>query len=139
LIESIELEIKEVSRNIILLAKKDKATRLLTTIPGVGYYSALLIISEIGAINRFPDSNHLCSYAGLVPSTHSSGGVTYHGNITKTGSKYLRWIMIECARSHVRYSKDSNITKFSERLVHRVVEPLNHKGYNPAQSTILER
>ncbi len=46
--------------------------------------------------------------------------------------------MIECARSHVRYSKDSNITKFSERLVHRVVEPLNHKGYNPAQSTILE-
>ena len=86
-------------------------------IPGVGYYSALLIISEIGTLNRFPDSYHLCSYAGLVPSTHSSGGVTYHGNITKPGSKYLRWIMIECARSHVRYSNDSNITKFYERLV----------------------
>ena len=49
----------------------------------------LLIVSEIGDINRFPDSYHLCSYAGLVPSTHSSGGITYHGSITKRGSKYL--------------------------------------------------
>lgn len=49
------------------------------TIPGIGYYSALLVMSEIGDINRrFPDSSHLCSYAGLVPSTHSSGGITQH-------------------------------------------------------------
>ena len=40
-----------------------------------------LIVSEIGDINRFPDSYHLCSYAGLVPSTHSSDGITYHGSI----------------------------------------------------------
>jgi transposase len=45
---------------------------------------------------RFPDSYHLCSYAGLVPSTHSSGGITYHGSITKRGRKYLRWIMLHC-------------------------------------------
>src|SRR5215470_4522318 len=51
---------------------------------------------------RFPDSYHLCSYAGLVPSTHSSGGITYHGSITKRGSKYLRWIMLECAHAHIR-------------------------------------
>jgi transposase len=43
---------------------------------------------------RFPDSHHLCSYAGLIPSTHSSGGITYHGSITKIGSKYSRsWIL----------------------------------------------
>ena len=86
------------------------------TIPGIGYYSAMLIISEIGDINRFPDSYHLCSYAGLVPSTHSSGGITYHGKITKTGSKYLRWIMLECLHEHTRIVKDSNITQFYQRL-----------------------
>ena len=60
------------------------------TIPGIGYYSALLIVSEIGEINRFPDSYHLCLYARLVPSTHSSGRVTHYGiSITKAGSKYL--------------------------------------------------
>jgi transposase len=56
-------------------------------------------------INRFPDSLHLCSYAGLIPSTHSSGGITYHGSITKRGSKYLRWIMLECVHVHIRTKK----------------------------------
>ena len=63
------------------------AKLLLMTNPGIRYYSALLIICDIGDINCFPDSYHLCSYAGLLPSTHSLGGFTYHGKITKTGSK----------------------------------------------------
>ena len=78
--ESLDQEIKDVSKKIILLAKENKMAKLLTTIPGIGHYSALFLVSEIDDINRFPDSYHLCSYAGLVPSTHSSGGVTYHGN-----------------------------------------------------------
>jgi transposase len=89
LIESLDSEIKDVSKKILVFAKEDEMARLLMTIPGIGYYSALLIVSEIGDINRFPDSYHLCSYAGLVPSTHSSGGITYHGSITKRGSKHL--------------------------------------------------
>jgi hypothetical protein len=90
--------------------------RLLMTVPGIGYYSALLIVSEIGDIHRFPDSCHLCSYAGLIPSTRSSGGTTYHGSITKTGSKYLRWIMLECLHAHIRNEKNSNVTQFYHRL-----------------------
>lgn len=119
LIESLDTEIKDVSKKILSIAKEDEMAKLLMTIPGIGYYSALLIVSEIGDINRFPDSYHLCSYAGLVPSTHSSGGVTYHGRITKTGSKYLRWVLIECVHVHIRTSRHSNITRFYERLVKR--------------------
>src|SRR5215813_676151 len=108
LIESLDSEIKDVSKKILLLAKEDEMASLLMTIPGIGY--------EIGDINRFADSYHLCSYAGLVPSTHSSGGITYHGSITKRGSKYLRWIMLECAHAHIRTNKNSNITQFYTRL-----------------------
>jgi transposase len=93
LIESLDTEIIDISKEILSIAKEDEMAKLLMTIPGIGYYSALLIVSKIGDIDRFPDSYHLCSYAGLVPSTHSSGGITYHGRITKTGSKYLRWIL----------------------------------------------
>jgi transposase len=118
LIESLDSEIKDVSNKILKLAKEDEMAKLLMTIPGIGYYSALLIVSEIGDINRFSDSYHLCSYAGLVPSTHSSGGITYHGSITKRGSKYLRWIMLECVHVHIRTDKNSssNITQFYTRL-----------------------
>lgn len=119
LIESLDTEIKDVSKKILSIAKEDEMAKLLMTIPGVGYYSALLIVSEIGDIDRFPDSYHLCSYAGLVPSTHSSGGITYHGAITKTGSRHLRWIMIECVHTHMRVSKNSNITQFYIRLAKR--------------------
>ena len=75
-IESVNDEINIVSKKILLLAEEDEMARLLMTVPGIGYYSALLIVSEIGDINRFPDSYHLCSYAGLIPSTRSSGGIT---------------------------------------------------------------
>src|SRR5918992_2868622 len=105
-IQLLDSEINDVSRKIQSCVKENDMSRLLMTIPGIGYYTALLIVSEIGDINRFPDSYHLCSYAGLVPSTHSSGVVTYHGGITKTGSKHLRWIMIECVRAHVRNYKN---------------------------------
>lgn len=62
---------------------------------GLGAYSALLILSEIGDIQRFPDSRHLCSYAGLVLSVHASGGKTRLGRLTKQGSSWLRWILVE--------------------------------------------
>jgi hypothetical protein len=32
--------------------------------------SALLVKSETGSIDRFPDGEKLCSYTGLVPSAH---------------------------------------------------------------------
>ena len=39
------------SKKILMLAKEDEMASLLMTIPGIGYYSALLIVSEIGDIN----------------------------------------------------------------------------------------
>jgi len=119
ILESLNLQITETSNRIKQTAEDDEASRLLMTIPGVGYYSALLIACEIGDVNRFPDSAHLCSYAGLTPSTHSSGGVTYHGHITKTGSRHLRWILTECARTHIRLNPDSNVTRFYLKLAKR--------------------
>lgn len=85
----IDNEIRTISKNIISFTKQNATTtKLLMTIPGISYYSALLVMSEIGNINRFPDSSHLCSYAGLIPSTHSSGGITHYGPIIKTGRSY---------------------------------------------------
>jgi transposase len=88
-------EIDGVTQTIEAQAEKDPDAQLLCTMPGIGAYSALLILSEIGDVHRFPDSRHLCSYAGLVPSVHASGGHTRLGRLTKQGSKWLRWILIE--------------------------------------------
>ena len=75
-----------------------------------------MIVSEIGDVNRFPDAYHLISYAGLTSSTHSSGGKTYHGPITKTGSPYLRWALNQCTRVHIRTEPDGTVANFYNRL-----------------------
>lgn len=115
LIDLLDSRIDAITKQVQAHVKDDRQAGLLVTIPGIGYYSALLIMSEIGDILRFPDSHHLCSYAGLVPSVHSSGGTTRYGSITKTGSKHLRWILTECVHSHIRY-EDSNITRFYRKM-----------------------
>ena len=94
-IETLNREINDVDEMIKKQAEEDQNAKLLMTIPGISYYSALLIASEIGNVNRFPDSYRLVSYAGLAPSTRSSGGKTHYGPITKQGSKYLRWILTQ--------------------------------------------
>jgi len=79
------------------------------TIPNIGYYSALLIKSEISNIERFLDGEKLCSYAGLVPSASVSGGHKWYGSITNEGSRWLRWIMVESIHTHLKY--DTSITR----------------------------
>ena len=116
IIERLNLEIHEESKLICSEALSDENAGLLMTIPGISFYSALLIISEIGDISRFPDSSHLVSYAGLVSSTHSSGGTTYHGRITKTGSSYLRWVLNQCTWVHIRNQPEGSIAVFYDRL-----------------------
>jgi transposase len=84
------------------LAKVDARARLLQSIPRIGPFFSVLILYEIDDISRFRDEKKLCAYAGLVPSTHASGGKVFHGRITKTGSKWLRWAAIEAAQTAVR-------------------------------------
>ena len=84
---------------------------------GVDVYSALLIRSEIGDVSRFSSYKKLISWAGLAPSLHQSGSVEYHGSITKKGSRMLRWIMVESARTAV--NSDSRLGEFYERVKQR--------------------
>ena len=74
----------------------------------------MLILYEIDDISRFRDPKKLCSYAGLVPSTHASGGRVYHGRITKQGNKWLRWALIEAVYPAIR--ADAELYACHERI-----------------------
>lgn len=74
--------------------KRDVVARRLRTIPGVGPFGALLLQAEIGPITRFASAHELAAYAGLTPSTRSSGGKTRHGHVGR-GNPWLKWILVE--------------------------------------------
>lgn len=105
LIDEITKKINEAEKSVISTTKEHPQAKLLTTIPGVSYITALTIMAEIGDIKRFLSAKKLQGYAGLVPSTYSSGDTIRHGKITKQGSKWLRTIMIETAHHQIRCKK----------------------------------
>ena len=116
-IQTLTIQVGKLSKELRGMAPQDEDVRLLMTIPGIGYYSALLVKSEIGDISRFPDGEKLCSYAGLVPSVSISGNYRRHGSITKEGSRWLRWIMVESVHSHLKY--DTSITRAYHAIAER--------------------
>jgi len=86
-------------------AKENKDAVLLKTIPGVGWFTALVLSAEIDGVKRFPDAEHLASYAGLTPSVHQSANVKRSGPISRQGNKLMRWTLVQAAWLAVRESR----------------------------------
>ena len=67
-------------------AKADPRVKVLRTLPGVGEFTALVMLAEIGDITRFGSARKLASWAGLTPTVRGSDLKVRHGNISKQGS-----------------------------------------------------
>lgn len=90
-------QIKAMEKHIQAGNLEDALTLRLQTIPGIGKILAAVIASEIDTIERFDSTEKLCSYAGLVPTTHASGGKISHGKLLPACNKWLRWAYVEAA------------------------------------------
>lgn len=117
ILEAVNEQIKAVDIQIAKEAVNEDQVKLLMTMPGVDYYSAMIILSEIGDVKRFPDPGRLTAWAGLVPSLHQSGEKEWTGRITKRGSRRLRWILTQCA--HTARQHDPKMKAFYERIARR--------------------
>ena len=69
----------------------------LDGLTGIGAVLALTLRAEIGDIARFASGPALACYAGLVPRVDDSAGRVRHGRITRQGSPWLRWALVEAA------------------------------------------
>ncbi|KON27462.1 hypothetical protein AC481_04845 [miscellaneous Crenarchaeota group archaeon SMTZ-80] len=116
IVETLLKEKKQTTKKVENLCKNNKQAMLLTSIKGVSYYSAMIIITEIGDILRFLHPKKLCSYAGLVPRTIQSGNKVYHGRIIKECNQNLKWILNQCVHVHIRYCPNTPITKLYYRV-----------------------
>ena len=62
----------EVMRRIKRIAQNMKQTTMLMTMPGIAEFSSLMILAEIGDIQRFNFPKELVSYAGLCQGIYQS-------------------------------------------------------------------
>ena len=98
LICDFDREIAATTKEIDRRAKADERVAVLGQIRGIGRYTAMLIIAEVGDVGRFPTARHLCAWAGLTPTVRSSEGKARLGHISHQGSTALRWALIEAAQ-----------------------------------------
>lgn len=101
-----------VTRLIRELAKTDhykSRQEFLRSIPGIGYLTAMTILTEIETIDRFASFDKLCGFIGLVPSTNSSGDKEIIGDLTPRGH-VLRSSIIESAWVAARTDPALNIS-----------------------------
>ena len=66
-------------------ARSDPRVKVLTQLPGIGPFTALVILAEVGDISRFASARKLASWAGLTPTVRGSDRVARYGHISKEG------------------------------------------------------
>lgn len=92
-------------------ARSDIRARRLVTIPGIGALNATALVAAIGDARTFARGRDLAAWLGLVPRQVTTGGKPRLLGITKRGSKYLRKMLIQGARSSM-----PNLRKSDTRL-----------------------
>jgi transposase len=83
-------------------AKAEPGVKALTQLPGVGEFTALVILAETGDIARFGSARKLAAWAGLTPTIRGSDRTIRHGHISKQGSAWLRWALGQAAQTAKR-------------------------------------
>lgn len=115
LIDALAGEIAAAEQEIAERFRGDARLARLLPIPGIGALIGATIVSEVWDVSRFGSAPQLCSWAGLTPTEHSSAGHTRRGHISKQGSRWLRWVMVEAA-ARVR---DPDLSRFAGRIARR--------------------
>jgi transposase len=117
MLDQLEAEIAALNRQVEQEVQQRPAARRLMTHPGVGPVTALAMVLTLGPAQRFESGRKVGSYFGLIPSEHSSGGRQQLGRISKQGSSFLRFLLVEAGQSAVRY--DAELGRFYRRLAMR--------------------
>ena len=109
--------VRKLDEELARVAGEFPETEALTPLHGVGLYSALLVVAEIGEPGRFRSARQVAAYAGLTPRVKQSGAALKRGRISKEGSAWLRWILVQAAIKVVR--RDGALKCFYERIRRR--------------------
>ena len=91
---------------------------LLTTIPGVDWKIAVVIVAELGTdMSQFPNAKHAAAWSGVTPGNHQSAGKRYSGK-TKPGNQALKSILSQAAWAASR-TKGTYLSSQYRQLVGR--------------------
>jgi transposase len=139
--------IASLNRAILRLARTEEyrpLVRLLKSVPGISTLTAMILLSELGEVTRFPSLDELSCYVGLIPDTQESGEKEYVGGMTQRRHSQLRWLLIEASWVAVRkdpallmafqeYCKRMRKTKAIVKIARKLLNRIRYVLKNQAE------
>jgi transposase len=127
-LDTVEQQIQLFERRIREVFAPSAELSWIRSLPGVGFILGIVILLEVGNVDRFPSAQHLASYAGTTPRVNASGGKTHYGQLRPDVNRYLKWAFLEAANVICLNHK-----RFPQRHVHRLYQRVaSRKGYQKA-------
>lgn len=117
-------------RDLLGSWRLEPAVKALMAMKGFQTVAAMILVSELGAIDRFAHPRQVMAYLGLVPSENTSSDKRRQGAITKCGNTHARWLLIECAQHYVRPPKVSKELSRRQEGQPREVRAISWRAQN---------
>lgn len=125
-INCLDLEIRQIERQVLQHCRCRKDYQSLLTVPGVGRILAMTITLEVGDIGRFAEAGQFASYCRCVGSEWLSNGKKKAEGNRKSGNKYLAWAFVEAAAFAIRY--DPHARRYYQRKAARTNKVVARKA-----------
>ena len=119
MLKQIEKELTQIETKLEFLIRETQKDQLenLTSIPGMGKKTAMLLIVLTDGFTSFENARQLCCYSGLTPTIRQSGtSVRGRSRISKVGNRKLRNLLFMCSFTA------SRTNKACRELYERIVE-----------------
>lgn len=114
LLENIGAILNQAKKEIRNHCRAWSEAELLTSAPGIGDLTGLLLAAEIADIHRFKTAKKFCCYGGLASSTRQSADKEYHGHIIKDSNKYIRYALLEAVPHAIK--QDPKLWRFHNKI-----------------------
>jgi transposase len=96
-LEVVQQQIRLFEERIKVAFSSSQNLENLQTLPGVGLVLSVVILLEVGEINRLPRASQFAAYAGSTPRVHASGDKVRYGQVRSDVNRYLKWAFVEAA------------------------------------------
>jgi transposase len=116
LIELYDREVTMLEAQIRSRLRGHVGYQAIQAINGIGPTMAAILVAEIGDVHRFRSAPALCSWAGLTPKHKESDTTVHRGQLTRQGSRLVRWAVVEgTVRYHGGGKLAADFRKIAER------------------------
>jgi transposase len=121
-LDLVEEQIFQIETRMRQVFTESPALTRLMTLPGVGFILGLVILLEVGDVQRFPSATQLAGYAGTTPRVNASGGKVRFGHVRSDVNHYLKWAFGEAATViclNRRHWPGRHVVQLYDRIKHR--------------------